>query len=490
MTSRNATDVKAKLPVEVDDEKVQLKRKITLPNGVALIVGTIIGSGIFVSPTGVFQYTGSVGSSLVIWTLCGIFSTIGALCYAELGTCISRSGGDYAYILEAFGPLPAFLRLWSALLIIRPTTQAIVAITFAQYAAKPFFPGDCKPPEQAVTILAAACLCLLTSINCLSVRWSMQVQSVFTTAKLFALAAIVFFGVGHILLGNTENFDHAFDGDYNPANIALAFYSGLFAFGGWNYLNFVVDELQDPFKNLPRAIWIAMPIVTIVYVTANLAYFAVVPAHEMLTSPAVAVSFGDRMFGQARWAVPVFVALSTFGGVNGILFTSARLFVTGAQEGHLPPIFSFIHVKRCTPIPSLLFTCFMSLLMLCSTNVFVLINYFSQVLWLSVGVCIAGLLYLRHTKPDMPRPIRVHTALPIMFLICCVFLVSVPVVAEPFNTIVGLLIILSGVPVYYIGIKWKTKPFALKSAHNDFTVFLQKALFVLSPEESENPVSL
>lgn len=151
------TNVKSETKSD-DKNAVKLKRKITLLNGVALIIGTIIGSGIFLTPTSVFNSTKSVGLSIVVWCFSGLFSTLGALCYAELGTSITRSGGDYAYIYVAFGPLAAFLRLWVALLIIRPTTQAIVAITFAQYAAKPFFP-NCDLPENAVRLLAAMCLC-------------------------------------------------------------------------------------------------------------------------------------------------------------------------------------------------------------------------------------------------------------------------------------------------------------------------------------------
>lgn len=158
MTTKAADNSNVSNGVNSNSNKVKLKRKITLMNGVALIIGTIIGSGIFLTPTGVFNSTRSVGLSIIVWSFSGIFSMLGALCYAELGTSITRSGGDYAYIYVAFGPLCAFLRLWVAMLIIRPTTQAIVAITFAQYAAKPFFP-NCDVPENAIRLLAAVCLC-------------------------------------------------------------------------------------------------------------------------------------------------------------------------------------------------------------------------------------------------------------------------------------------------------------------------------------------
>lgn len=187
------------------------------------------------------------------------------------------------------------------------------------------------------------------------------------------------------------------------------------------------------------------------------------------------------------WLIPIFVALSTFGGVNGVIFTSARLFATGAGEGHLPSFFALYHSTKQTPIPSLIFSCLLSIAMIMFGNAFELVNYFSQALWLSIAACVFGLIWMRKTKPDVPRPIKVNILIPWIFLIVCLALVLIPSYYEPMNLGINCLITLSGIPFYFLCVKWKNKPQYYRSISKSIEKFCQilfNAVFIDEAKEN------
>jgi len=371
-------------------------------------------------------------------------------------------------------------------MIVRPCSQAIVALTFAAYVVEPLFP-DCDQPDVALRLLAAVCIICLTFVNCFSVEWSTRVQDVFTYAKLLALFLIIITGAVQLCRGEFEHFQEPFaNSKTDIGEISLAFYSGLFAYNGWNYLNFVIEELKDPYRNLPKAIAISITLVTTCYVFTNVAYFTTVSPAEVMGGAAVAVMFSKRLYGVMWWIMPVFVSLSTFGGVNGILFTTSRLFYVGGREGHMPQILSMVSIQRLTPMPAVLFMGGLSLCYLASSDIYALINYVGFATWLSIGMAIVVLLYLRWERPNMPRPIKVHLVWPIIYTIVTVYLVVLPLYASPWETGIGLLIILTGVPVYWIFVAWESKPKVFYQYMDSMTANLQRLMMCVPEDKKKN----
>lgn len=468
-------------------ERVQMKKELGLLEGVAIILGIIFGSGIFISPKGVLQEVGSVGTSLVIWVLCGLLSMIGAVCYAELGTAIPKSGGDYAYIYEAYGPLPAFLYLWDATVIFVPSTNAIMALTFASYVFQPLFAAGCSVPTIGLQLFAAVTICMLTYINAYDVRITTKMQNIFMFTKIGALVLVIIVGVVCMSLGGTENFENAFENtETDPGKLAVAFYSGIFSYAGWNYLNFMTEELRDPYKNLPRAIYISLPLVTCIYVLANMAYVAVLSPQQILASDAIAVTFAQKAMGWGAFVMPILVAIAAFGGLSVHIMTSSRMCFVGARNGHMPEILSHINVNRFTPMPSLVFLCILSLLYLFISDVYVLITYSSIVESFFIMMSVSAVLYFRYTRPNINRPIKVQLWIPTVFVIICAFLIIVPCYVAPYEVGMGVVLTLAGIPVYYIGVAWTNKPAAFENVLRSITQFCQKMLLTAKEENGSD----
>ncbi|TRY85919.1 hypothetical protein DNTS_011933 [Danionella cerebrum] len=450
-------------------ERVTLKKEIGLLSACTIIIGNIIGSGIFISPKGVLQHSGSVGLALLVWVLGGGVAALGSLCYAELGVTIPKSGGDYSYVTEIFGGLIGFLLLWSAVLIMYPTTLAVIALTFSSYCS--------------LCLLSAV---FLTWVNCQSVRLATRIQDVFTVGKLLALGLIITVGLVQICGGNYESLApqtaFVFSKPPSVGQVALAFLHASFAFSGWNFLNYVTEEVVNPRRNLPRAIYISIPLVTCVYTLTNIAYFSSMSPEELLSSNAVAVTFGEKLLGVFSTLMPISVALSTFGGINGYLFTSSRLCFSGAREGHLPSFLAMIHFKQCTPIPALLVSCTATIVILCIGETHNLINYVSFINYLSYGVTVAALLYYRWKKPNLYRPIKVSVLVPVCYLLFWALLLGFSLLSEPLVCGVGLVIMLTGVPVYFLGVYWKHKPKCIYHFNEWATYLGQRLFYVVFPQ--------
>ncbi|XP_033638352.1 b(0,+)-type amino acid transporter 1-like [Asterias rubens] len=468
-----------------DDNKIGLKKEVGLIGGVALVVNSIIGSGIFVAPQGVLLDAQSVGMSMVVWVVCGIVASLGALCFAELGSKVPQSGGTYTYILLAYGDLPAFLVSWASTIIIKPASGALLSLTFGYYVAEYITTGSCPPADLAVKLFAMLALMMVVFINCMSVQAANSLQILFSVSKILVLTLIIITGFIMILKGQHQYLDPSVSFKSSSTDIfgyALAMYQGLWAFSGMEVVNTVAEEIVNSERNIPLAIFIAMPFITVVYLMTNVAYFSLLSPEEVLASSAVAVTFADRSFGTMAWVIPLGVCISTFGALLTAFLADSRASLAAGREGHMLILASLVTIKWKTPAPALVLQGVTVVALIMVGKFKPLFKFTGTVVWLINAATFFSVIILRYKLPRCPNSLKIPTLVPVLATLFSIYMILAPIIAEPTaEYLYAVLLMLLGVAFHTVFIRYGYHPKSMDS----ITRFFQKLFFAgLSSFES------
>ncbi|XP_038053138.1 b(0,+)-type amino acid transporter 1-like [Patiria miniata] len=468
------------------DEKVHLRRELGLVKAISIVMGTIIGSGIFISPQGVLRGTQSVGLSLIIWLVCGLVSLAGALCFAELSIVTGKSGSQYIYLKEAYGDIPAFLYSWTSSLLTRPGGQALGTLAMGTYMAEFLVPGDCPSPDILIKLFAVLALMIVGFVNAVSVKWTTHLHVVFTVSKVIALLIIVAVGVWMMIQGHTTYISPSvsFRGSNTKVlTLTAAFYQGLYPYDGWGSLNTVYEEIKNPKRNVPLAAIVGIPAIIGIYILVNMSYLTVLTPDELIASDAVAVNFAERSLGVMYWVIPLGICISMFGACMGNVLADARLPYVTSREGHMVQFLSMISVNRRTPLPGICLEVLISLFLIAIGSFDTLLYGLSFAGWGFYGASVLAVPVLRYRQPNRPRPFKVPIILAILVFICSLYLVISPFVNGPdIEIIYACLFILSGLVFYFPFVHFKLRPRVV----GHITTFLQK-LFVVVPSDYVAP---
>jgi APA family basic amino acid/polyamine antiporter len=429
----------------------RLPRRLGLGSAIAVLVGSTIGSGIFRVPAGVAATLGVPGPVILAWVLGGVVALAGALALAELAAALPRSGGVFAFLLEAFGPVPAFLFGWSELTVIRASALGAIATIFAEYLGY-FLHFD--PPT--IRHVAAVAIVVMGVLNYVGVRAASAVMNLVTIAKFGAVALLgllAFTAAG----GSAAHFTPLWTGSVSISLIATALVPIMWTYDGWADLAFMGGEVRDPGRVLPRALIVGTGAIVAVYLLLNAAYVYLVPLPEMATSRLVAATAAERipLLGDNGGAVvSALVMLSCFGALNGSMMTGPRIFFAMADRRLFFPAIARVSPRFHSPSVAIGLATALGV-------VYVLLNNFQQLadkfilgIWPFYALAVAAVYVLRRTRPDMPRPYRTvgYPVTPAVFLLASVGMVVNALITDPVNTGVTFGIILAGLPVYAV---WK-----------------------------------
>lgn len=441
-----------------DSRPEALPRVIGTVGSTALVVGIIIGSGIFLVPHNVAEQVGSVRSLLLVWVLGGALALAGALSLAELGAAMPEAGGIYIYLREAYGKLPAFLYGWGALLVIESGSVATLAVAFGIYSAN-FVP--LSPVGQK--IIACAAIGVLVVVNIAGAREGSAVQTLFTVAKLIGLAAIMGFALFFRRPHHFTSLPVLPTPHTSLSSFGVALIGVLWAYSGWHALSFSAGEVKDPGRALPRGYFLGMIIVVAVYLGANVAYLRALPLPALAEYQRVA-SRAMRIFAGPAGAtfVSALILCSIFGAINGTLLSGPRTYFAMARDGHFFSSVGRVHPRFKTPVLAILIEGVWAMALAASGSYEQLYTYVIFSAWIFYAACILAVLVLRRRVPSLNRPYRVwgYPVLPVAFAVAALAVVGNTIVREPGESIVGLLIILVGIPIYFIWKKRASQPAA------------------------------
>ncbi|MGD2279501.1 MAG: amino acid permease [Candidatus Omnitrophota bacterium] len=429
-----------------------LLRVLGLWDSVAILIGVVIGVGIFRVPYEIARYLSSPAMILLAWLFGGIFSLMGASCYSELASSFPETGGDYVYLKKSYGLLPGFLYGWTCLLVMRTGAIAAVAFIFAEYLAS-FLALD----SSLVKPLAIITVLLLSLVSALGMHQAKKLQNISSAAKVLTLASIVVLG---FLSGKGElsNFysQTVQSGKGLVPLFGLALIPILWTYGGWHENTYVTGETKDPRRVLPLALIIGTLMITILYLLMNLAYIYLVPVKDIAASELIASNVMQILFGKwGQKAVEALVLVSAFGAINGMIITSSRVTYAMAKDNAVFRYLAKVHEKFRTPYRSIIINALWIIVLIMWGTFGRLIFFTGVLIWAFFAFIIAGIFILRSKYPEIERPYKVwgYPLTPVIYIAICLWLVINTVIHHPLPSALGICLTLSGVPVYLLSKK-------------------------------------
>jgi len=432
----------------------RLRKELNVFDAVAVVVGTVIGSGIFLLPSFVAIQLHSLAAVLLVWLVGGLLSLFGALSLAELGSIYPGTGGLCTYLRHVYGPLPAFLYAWALLLMIHSGSIAALAVAFGIYV------GQILPLSMVEQkVLSAGLILALTVVSCLGIRGGKLVQNVIAVAKVSGLAGIIL-----LLSAKGSRPIHLFEGAvsahgpaFSIAGFGVALVAVLWAYEGWHVLSFIAGEMKKPKVDLPRSLFCGSAIVMLIYLAANLGYYHVLPPAEIRGSSAVAALAVGKLLGPiGANSISILILVSILGSMNGLILSGPRVSFAMAREGLFPAVFGRMSDRYRTPLAALAVQGVWAAMLAASGSYQQLFTDVIFTAWIFYGLAVAGVLVLRRSQPQMTRSFSVpgYPWLSLLFCVAAAGVILGTLIARPMGAAIGLGLVATGIPVHFFFIKF------------------------------------